>query len=51
MLLELGPYDPSDEFVMNYKDELTLDIYRRLAQLDLAKNNFYKQIYHQLTYS
>ena len=50
MLLELGPYDPSDEFVMNYKDKLTVDIYRRLAQLNLDKNNLYKQIYQQLTY-
>ena len=36
--------------IKNYKDKLTLDIYRRLTQLDLDKNNLYKQIYQQLTY-
>ena len=51
MLLELGPCDPPDDCVMNYKDNAILEIYKRLTERKLDKNNLYKQIYHQLTYT
>lgn len=51
MLLELGPRDPSDDCVMNYKDNAILEIYKRLTERKLDKNNLYKQFYHQLTYT
>ena len=52
MLLELAPYDPSDDaFIKNYRDNKIIEIYIRITELKLYKSNLYKQIYHQLTYA
>ena len=50
MLLELEPHDPSDNFIINYKDTNILEIYKKLTELKLDKINLYKQTHNQLTY-
>ena len=50
-LNEFGPYDPSDEVVNNYKDNKIIEIYKTITELKLDKNNLYKQIHHQITYT
>ena len=52
MLLELAPYDPSDDaYIKNYRGNKIIEIYKRITELKLYKSNLYKQIYHQLTYT
>lgn len=41
MLLGLSLYDPSDEFVANYKNDVILEIYKTLTERNLDKNNLY----------
>lgn len=45
MLLKLEPFDPSDDFTINYKDTKTLQIYKKLSEqrLDIDKNNLYNE--------
>lgn len=37
MLLELGPYDPSDDFVINNKDTEIIELYKKLTEMKLDK--------------
>ena len=41
MLVGLGLYDPSDEFLANYKNDVILEIYKTLTERNLDKNNLY----------
>ena len=49
MYIELGDYDPSNEYVANYSDSKTIRLYRKLTEKRIDAEALYTQIYNQLT--
>ena len=49
MSIELGDYDPSNEYVANYSDSKTIRLYRKLTEKRIVAEALYTQIYNQLT--
>ena len=49
MLIKLGDYDPSNEYVVNYSDSKTIRLYRKLTEKRINIETLYSQIYNQLT--
>ena len=49
MYIELGDYDPSNEYVANYSDSKTIRLYRKLTGKRIDAEALYTQIYNQLT--
>ena len=49
MYIELGDYDPSNEYVANYSDSKTIRLYRKLMEKRIDAEALYTQIYNQLT--
>lgn len=43
ILLELGPYDPSDDFVINYKGTEIIELYKKLTEMKLDKTTSTKK--------
>ena len=48
MYIELGDYDPSNEYVVNYSDAKTIRLYRKLTEKKIDIETLYKQIHNQL---
>ena len=49
MYLQLGDFDPSKEYVMNYSDVKTIRLYQRLTENNIDPETLYLQIHNQLT--
>ena len=49
MFIELGDYDPSNEYIVNYSDSKTIRLYRKLTEKRIDIETLYSQIYNQLT--
>ena len=48
MFLELGDYNPSNEYIANYSDTKTIRLYRKLIEKYIDEETLYLQIYNQL---
>ena len=48
MYIELGDYDPSNEYVTNYSDTKTIRLYRILTEKKIDAETLYTQTYNQL---
>ena len=49
MFIELGDYDPSSEYILNYSDSKTIRLSRKLTEKRIDNETLYTQIYNQLT--
>ena len=49
MFIELGDYDPSNEYIVNYSDSKTIRFSRKLTEKRIDIETLYLQIYNQLT--
>ena len=49
MFIELGDYDPSNEYIVNCSDSKTIRLYRKLTAMRIDIETLYSQIYNQLT--
>ena len=49
MFIELGDYDPSNEYIVNYSNSKTIRLYRKLTEKRIDIETLYSQIYNQLT--
>ena len=49
IFIELGDYDPSNEYIVNYFDSKTIRLYRKLTEKRIDIETLYSQIYNQLT--
>ena len=49
MYIELGEYDPSNEYIINYSDPKTIRLYRKLTENEIDIEKLYEQIHNQLT--
>lgn len=49
MYIELGDYDPSNEYIINYSDAKTIRLYRKLTENKIDIEKLYEQILNQLT--
>ena len=48
MYIELGDYDPSNEYVTNYSDTKTIRLYRILTEKKIDAETLYTQTYNKL---
>ena len=48
MSIELGDYDPSNEYIVNYSDAKTVRLYRKLTENKIDVETLYQQIHNQL---
>ena len=48
MYAELGDYDPSDEYIINYTDTKTIRLYRKLIEIRVDVETLEQQINNQL---
>ena len=48
-VIELGDYDPSNKYILNYSDSKTIRLYRKLTEKRIDIETLYSQIYNQLT--
>ena len=48
MSIELGDYDPSNEYIVNYSDAKTVRLYRTLTENKIDVETLYQQIQNQL---
>ena len=48
MYIELGDYDPSNEYIVNYSDAKTVRLYRKLTENKIDVETLYQQIHNQL---
>ena len=48
MYIQLGDFDPSNEYVLNYSDVKTIRLYRRLTENKIDLEILYLQIHNQL---
>ena len=48
MYIELGDYDPSNEYIVNYSDAKTVRLYRKLTENKIDVETFHQQIHNQL---
>ena len=48
MYIELGDYDPSNEYIVNYFDAKTVRLYRKLTENKIYVETLYQQIHNQL---
>ena len=44
MYVELGDYDPSNEYIVNYSDAKTVRLYRKLTENKIDVETLYQQI-------
>ena len=49
MSIELGDYDPCNEYIVNYSDSKTIRLYRKLTEKRIDIETLYSQIHNQLT--
>lgn len=49
MYIELGDYDPSNKYVVNYPDPKTIRLYGKLTEKRTDAETLYIEIYNQLT--
>ena len=49
MFVELGNFDLSNEYIVNYSDSKTIRLYRKLSGKQIDIETLYSQIYKQLT--
>ena len=49
MYIELGDYDPSNEYIINYSDAKTIRLYLKLTENKIDIEKLYERILNQLT--
>ena len=49
MFIELGDYDSSNEYIVNYSISKPIRLYRKLTEKRIDIETLYSQIYNQLT--
>lgn len=49
LYIQLGKYDPSNEYVMNYSNVKTIRLYQKLIENKIDPETLYLQIHSQLS--
>ena len=49
MYIQLGDYDPSNEYITSYSDAKTIKLYRKLTENKIDVETLYLQIHKQLS--
>ena len=49
MYIQLGDYDPSNEYITNYSDVKTIRLYRKLTENKIDIETLYQQIHNRLS--
>ena len=49
MYIQLGDYDPSNEYITNYSDVKTIRLYRKLTENKIDIQTLYQQIHNRLS--